>query len=77
MISFHLDVYFVSAFFVGLLAFTRYFIIKQTLNIVNLINALSVFLSELLYLKINDHRKGEVHGSYQCFIYLSCGHLPS
>lgn len=51
--------------------------IKQTLNIVPLINGLPIFLSELFYLKIKDHRKGEIHGSYQYFIYLSCNHLPS
>lgn len=65
MPSFHLDVCFVSAFYVYLLALTRYFMIKQTLNIVPLINGLPIFLSELFYLKIKDHRKGEIHGSYQ------------
>lgn len=46
--SFHLHVYFVSSFYVCLLALTRYFMIKKILNIVDLINALSVFLLELL-----------------------------
>lgn len=77
MTSFHLDLYFVSSFFVCLLALTRYFMIKQILNIADLVHAFSVFLLELLQLRINYHRKGEIDGSYQCFIYLSCAHLPS
>lgn len=50
--------------------------LKQTLSTVDLINALFIFLWKI-YLKINDHRMPETHGSYWCSIYLSCGHLPS
>lgn len=54
--SFDLDVYFVSAFYVCLLALTRYFMIKQTLNIV--VSHKCTFCIFIRAIKINDHRKG-------------------